>query len=81
MTCSVGLANAVKTPLKRPNPQQYEQQPASATNTTFIKVITGVHRAGKLVLLKQYMQHIYDTGVPKNHSIYSNLEVFKYRNI
>lgn len=50
-------------------------------DTDFIKVITGVRRCGKSVILKQYMDSLRELGVPDSHIIYINLESFGYRNV
>ena len=42
-------------------------------NTDFIKVITGVRRSGKSVLLKQYSNYLYEQGINKENVIYINL--------
>ena len=50
-------------------------------DTDFVKVITGVRRCGKSVILKQYMDSLRELGVPDSHIIYINLESFEYRNV
>ena len=42
-----------------------------------IKVITGIRRCGKSVLLKQIMDEIINNGISKEHIIYLNFEVFE----
>lgn len=46
-------------------------------DSDFIKVITGVRRSGKSVMLMLYRDYLIDTGVPKNNIIYINLESFE----
>lgn len=50
-------------------------------DTDFVKVITGVRRCGKSVILKQYMDSLRELGVPESHIIYINLESFEYHNV
>ena len=50
-------------------------------DTDFVKVITGVRRCGKSVILKQYMDSLRELGVPDSHIIYINLEIFEYRDV
>jgi predicted AAA+ superfamily ATPase len=42
--------------------------------TELIKVITGIRRCGKSTLLKQFEEHLLDTGVPKERVVYINFE-------
>lgn len=46
-------------------------------DTDFIKVITGVRRSGKSVLLKQYKDYLINSGIDKKNIIYINLESFE----
>ena len=39
-----------------------------------IKIITGIRRCGKSVLLKQIIEELLQKGVSKDHIIYMNLE-------
>ncbi len=50
-------------------------------DTDFVKVITGVRRCGKSVILQQYMDSLRELGVPDSHIIYINLESFEYRDV
>lgn len=50
-------------------------------DTDFVKVITGVRRCGKSVILQQYMNSLRELGVPESHIIYINLESFEYRDV
>ncbi len=59
--------------------EKYLSQLINLKDTDFIKVITGVRRSGKSVLLKQYMDYLMDIGVQRDHIIYINLESFEYR--
>lgn len=43
-------------------------------DTDFIKVITGVRRSGKSVLLKQYYEYLKELGVSEENIIFINLE-------
>lgn len=46
-----------------------------------IKVITGIRRSGKSVLIKQIIDELKERGVNENHIIYINFEDVKYANI
>ena len=61
--------------------KNYLEKLIAFKDTDFIKVITGVRRSGKSVLLKQYMEYLYKEGVSREHIIYINLEEFEYQNI
>lgn len=61
--------------------KSYLEKLISFKDTDFIKVISGVRRAGKSVLLKQYMDYLLSSGIKTDHIIYINLEAFKYQNI
>ncbi|EAE6605796.1 ATP-binding protein, partial [Listeria monocytogenes] len=50
-------------------------------DSDFIKVITGVRRSGKSVLLMLYKEYLLQEGVPKNHIIHINFESFEYQTI
>lgn len=46
-----------------------------------IKVITGIRRSGKSVLLKQYMEYLEGIGVSKENIIYINFEYLDFENL
>lgn len=48
-------------------------------DSEYIKVITGIRRSGKSVLMKQIIQEIKEKGVDDNHIIVLNLEGKKWR--
>ena len=50
-------------------------------DSNLIKVLTGVRRCGKSVLLFQIQAELFDWGVPANHVIYLNLEDAAYAKI
>lgn len=50
-------------------------------NSDLIKVITGVRRCGKSVLLKQIIQELENKEIKKDHIIYINLEDVQYIDI
>ncbi|WP_409023234.1 ATP-binding protein (plasmid) [Enterococcus faecium] len=50
-------------------------------DTDFIKIITGVRRSGKSVLLMLYKEYLIKNGVDKDHIIYINFESFTYQTI
>lgn len=50
-------------------------------DTDFIKIITGVRRSGKSVLLMLYKEYLIKNGIDKDHIIYINFESFTYQTI
>ena len=46
-----------------------------------IKVIMGIRRCGKSVLLKQIIEEIKEKGIDDKHIIYINFEDLEYSNI
>ena len=60
---------------------QYLSKLISFRDTDFIKIITGVRRSGKSVLLKQYKEYLESENVPSDHIVYLNLEAYAYRNV
>lgn len=50
-------------------------------DTEDIKVITGVRRCGKTVLLKQIIDELKNSGIASENIIYINFESSKYKNI
>lgn len=63
---------------KRPN---YLNQLIQFKDADFIKVITGVRRSGKSVLLMLYKEYLLQEGVQENHIIHINFESFEYQTI
>ncbi|MBC1742891.1 ATP-binding protein [Listeria welshimeri] len=63
---------------KRPN---YLKQLIQFKDSDFIKVITGVRRSGKSVLLMLYKEYLLQEGIHENHIIYMNFESFEYQTI
>ncbi|MFC6202806.1 ATP-binding protein [Lactiplantibacillus nangangensis] len=55
----------------------YLKQLIQLKDTDFIKIITGVRRAGKSVLLKLYRDYLLDHGVNEQQIIYFNFEEFE----
>lgn len=60
---------------------EYLNQLIKFKDTDFIKVITGVRRSGKSVLLMLFQEHLMQEGVPGDHIIYMNFESFEYQRI
>ena len=56
----------------------YLQQIRPFYESDIIKVITGVRRAGKSVLLKTIMEELVSDGTDEGHIIYINLEDMDY---
>lgn len=52
---------------------------AGRDDTDVIKVITGMRRCGKSVLLEQYADELRNTGVPDDRIIFINFEMFEYQ--
>lgn len=61
--------------LKREN---YLEQIRPYYDSDIIKVITGVRRAGKSILLDTIKEEMIDSGVPEDHIIYLNFEDMDY---
>lgn len=49
--------------------------------TDVVKVITGMRRSGKTVLMRQFMQRLIDSGVPKGNIVYMNFESRDWQDI
>lgn len=60
---------------------QYLNQLIQFKDTDFIKVITGVRRCGKSVLLQQYRDYLKSTKIKESSIIYINFESFDYQYI
>lgn len=59
----------------------YLQRLIDFKDTDFIKVITGVRRSGKSVLLLLFQEYLKQEQVPDDHIIYINFESFEYQTI
>ena len=59
----------------------YLQQIRPFYESDIIKVITGVRRAGKSILLKTITEELVVNGIPDSHIIYINLEDMDYEYI
>lgn len=55
----------------------YLNQLKDLANNDFVKVITGVRRSGKSVLLMQYRDYLKEKGVPPEDIIYLNMESYE----
>lgn len=60
---------------------EYLNQLIALKDTDYIKVLTGVRRSGKSVLLKLYMAYLKSIGIKEDYIIYINLESFDYQTI
>lgn len=60
---------------------KYLNQLVQFKDTDFIKVITGVRRSGKSVLLMLYKEYLESIGVSAEQIIYMNFENFEYQTI
>ncbi|HHF6564997.1 ATP-binding protein [Haemophilus influenzae] len=65
-----------KTMISREN---YLQQLIQFKDTDFIKVISGVRRSGKSVLLMQYRDYLQQQGISPENILYLNFESFEYQ--
>ena len=61
--------------------EKYLSQIRDFYDKDLIKVITGIRRSGKSILLKQIMEELKEKGIKDNHIIYVNFEDVKYANI
>ncbi|MDT2598602.1 ATP-binding protein [Enterococcus hulanensis] len=59
----------------------YLDQIVKFKDTDFIKVLTGVRRSGKSVLLMLYKEYLESNGVSNENIIYMNFEDFTYQTI
>jgi predicted AAA+ superfamily ATPase len=59
----------------------YLQRLIDFKDTDFIKVITGVRRSGKSVLLLLFKEYLKQENIPDDHIIYMNFESFEYQTI
>lgn len=59
----------------------YLEKIVKLIDTEDIKVITGVHRCGKTVLLKQIIDELENRGIASENIIYMSFESSKYKNI
>ena len=59
--------------------ENYLQQLIQFKDTDFIKVISGVRRSGKSVLLMQYRDYLQQQGVASENILYLNFEAFEYQ--
>lgn len=57
--------------------KSYLEKIVEFKDTDFIKVIAGVRRSGKSVLLMQYKDYLINSGINEDSIIYINLESFK----
>ena len=56
--------------------EKYLNTLISYQNSEFVKVITGVRRAGKSFLLRLFCKHLSESGIPERNIIYINFEHF-----
>ncbi|MGH1789469.1 ATP-binding protein [Enterococcus faecalis] len=59
----------------------YLNQLIQFKDSDFIKVITGVRRSGKSVLLMLFKEYLLEEDVSEDHIIYMNFESFEYQTI
>lgn len=61
--------------------EKYLSQIRDFYDKDIIKIITGIRRSGKSVLLKQIIDELLQQGIDNDHIIYINFEDVKYANI
>jgi len=61
--------------------QFYLDKVLAYQNTEFIKVLTGIRRSGKSVLMRQYADKLIADGVSENDIYYLNFEDLTYNNL
>lgn len=61
--------------------EKYLKKLIDFKDTDFIKVITGVRRSGKSILLKQYIDYLKELGIKDELIIYINLEAYEFQSI
>lgn len=61
--------------------EKYLSQIRNFYDKDLIKIITGIRRSGKSVLLKQIIDELKENGINENHIIYMNFEDVKFANI
>lgn len=61
--------------------REYLQQLISWKDEEVIKVITGIRRCGKSTLLKQYQQHLLESGIAADQIISINFEELEYEHL
>lgn len=61
--------------------EKYLSQIRDFYDKDLIKIITGIRRSGKSVLLKQIIDELKENGINENHIIYMNFEDVKFSNI
>lgn len=59
----------------------YLNQLIQFKDSDFIKVVSGVRRSGKTVLLMLYKEYLLKNGIDDNHVVYLNFESFEYQTI
>jgi len=50
-------------------------------NSDLIKILVGIRRCGKSVILKQIIEEIKEKGIEENHIIYINFELIEYEEL
>lgn len=61
--------------------EQYLRKIRPFYNSDLIKVLIGIRRSGKSVILKQIMEELRESGISESNIIYMNFEEFEFDNI
>lgn len=61
-----------------PRTDYIRQLDSYRSDTDLLKIVTGVRRCGKSELLKQFVQHLMDEGVPESKILYIDMERSRY---
>ena len=59
-------------------PSYIEQMMDYFDNRKIIKVLTGIRRCGKSVMMEQFRQHLLDSGIPEKNVMLIDLEKMRY---
>lgn len=61
--------------------EQYLRKIRPFYNSDLIKVLIGIRRSGKSVILKQIMEELREASISESNIIYMNFEEFEFDNI
>ena len=61
--------------------EMYLKKIRNSYDSELIKIIVGVRRSGKSILMMQIMEELKEKGIKEDHIIYINLELKLYYNL